>query len=74
MNDKIINIFTPTIIVATLVDSFTPFTNKIVKINTIIIAGILIAIGISKPKGKCKNGITLCGFQSYLLQISYIVL
>ena len=53
MNDKIINILTPTIILATRVDSFTPLINNRVKINTIITAGILTATGILSN----KNGI-----------------
>ena len=68
------NILTPTIIVATFVDSLTPFINKTVNIKTIAIAGIFIANGISIPSGKCINGILSCTSQPYLLQSSYIVL
>ena len=53
-----INIFTPTIIVATLVDSLTPLTNNIVKSKTIAIAGTFTATGIFKLNGKCIKGIT----------------
>ena len=44
--DKIINILTPTIILATLVDSFTPLISKSVKTKTITTAGKLTATGI----------------------------
>ena len=47
MKESIMNILTPTIILANLVDSLIPFINKIVNNKTIIIAGIFIAIGIS---------------------------
>ena len=50
MNDNMINIFTPTIMLAALVDSFTPLISKSVRIKTIIAAGILIAIGILSNK------------------------
>ena len=56
-NEMIIDKLTKTIIPATLVDSFTPLIKRIVRTKTIKIAGILIAIGISIPNGKCKNGI-----------------
>ena len=53
MNEIIINMFTPTITLANLVDSLTPFTSNIVSNNIIIIAGKFIAIGILSN----KNGI-----------------
>ena len=52
-NDNIINKLTPTIILATRVDSFTPFINKSVRTNTIKTAGIFTATGILSN----KNGI-----------------
>ena len=71
-NDIIIDKLTNTIIPATLVDSLTPFINKIVKRSTIKIAGIFIATGISIPNGRWINGILSCKFHPYLSHIAYI--
>ena len=70
INEIIINIFTPTIILATLVDSFTPLIKSIVNIKTIVIAGRF------TEKGICPNkyGTLSCISQLYLSHNALIAL
>ena len=64
------NMFTPTIMLANLVDSFTPLIKSTVKRRTITIAGMFIATGILSN----KYGIWVCGSKPNLSQYDSIYL